>query len=206
MRIVCISDTHMFHDKLVIPDGDVLVHAGDLCGHGTVAEVQRFDTFLATLPHRHKVVIAGNHDWCFQREPEAARAALAHATYLQDSGVVIDGLRFWGAPWQPEFLSWAFNLPLGPKLQEKWDLIPADTDVLVTHGPPFGVGDRCFDGREVGCPDLLAVIDRIGPKLHVAGHIHEGYGERRRGPTLCVNASSCDLRYRPVQPPIVVDL
>lgn len=206
MRIVCISDTHMTHDKLVIPDGDVLVHAGDLCGHGTVAEVERFDTFLATLPHRHKVVIAGNHDWCFERAPIEARAALVHATYLQDSGVELDGIRFWGSPWQPEFLSWAFNLPRGAKLREKWDLIPEGTDVLVTHGPPFGIGDRCFDGREVGCPELLAAIDRIGPRLHVSGHIHEGYGERRRGQTLCINASSCDLRYRPVQPPIVVDL
>jgi len=206
VRIVAISDTHMMHESLHIPDGDVLVHAGDFCGHGVVAEVVRFDAFLATLPHRHKVVIAGNHDWCFEREPAAARAALAHATYLQDEGVELDGVRFWGSPWQPEFLSWAFNLPLGAPLRAKWALIPPATDVLVTHGPPRGLGDRCFDGRQVGCPDLLAAIDRIMPRLHISGHIHEGYGTTHRGPTRCVNASSCDVRYRPIQPPIVIDL
>lgn len=206
MRIVAISDTHTMHDRLTIPDGDVLVHAGDLCGNGTVLEVERFDKFLSRLPHTHKVVIAGNHDWCFARDPVIARAALVHGTYLEDSGVELDGVRFWGSPWQPEFMQWAFNLPLGEALRAKWALIPDGTDVLITHGPPRGYGDRCFDGREVGCPDLLAAIDRLQPAAHICGHIHEGYGVRARGRTQCVNASSCDLRYRPIQAPIIIDL
>jgi len=206
MRLVCISDTHMRHEALDLPDGDVLIHAGDLCGHGTVAEVVRFDAWLARQPHPHKVVVAGNHDWCFERSPTEARAALRHGLYLEDAGATIEGVRFWGSPWQPEFMSWAFNLPRGAPLAEKWARIPADTDVVITHGPPFGYGDTCFDGRRVGCEELLRALERIRPAVHVAGHIHEGYGVRRLGPTTVVNASSCDLRYRPLQPPIVVDL
>ncbi|MCB9733701.1 MAG: metallophosphatase domain-containing protein [Deltaproteobacteria bacterium] len=207
MRVVCISDTHLRHGALTVPDGDVLVHAGDLLGHGLVDEVEEVDLWLAALPHRHKIVIAGNHDWCFEKAPAEAEAALRSATYLRDAGVVIDGVRFWGSPWQPEFLAWAFNLPRGEPLAERWRLIPDDTDVLVTHGPPSGHGDRCFDGRRVGCEALLAAVrDRVRPRLHVFGHIHEGYGVTREGGTTFVNASACDLDYRPVQPPIVIDL
>ncbi len=206
MRIVAISDTHMRHDGLQIPDGDVLVHAGDLCSRGLVDEVERFDAFLATLPHRHKIVIAGNHDWCFERAPGEARAALRHATYLQDEGIVIDGVRFWGSPWQPAFMNWAFNLQRGPELAARWALIPPETDVLITHGPPFGHGDRCFDGRQVGCVDLLNTIDRIQPRVHIFGHIHEGHGASQHGRTRLFNVSTCNFRYAPSQPPVVIDL
>ena len=206
MRIVCISDTHMFHDALDLPEGDVLVHAGDLCGYGTLEEVAAFDAWLATLPHAHRIVIAGNHDWPFQRTPEEARATLRHAIYLQDSGVEIEGVRFWGSPWQPEFLDWAFNLPRGAPLVEKWALIPEGTDVVITHGPPFGYGDLCDNGQRVGCEDLLAALERVGACLHVSGHIHEGHGARCVGGLLLVNASICTSRYRPENPPVVVNL
>jgi predicted phosphodiesterase len=218
MRIVCLSDTHSFHWDLAVPDGDVLVHAGDMTLQGTRAELERFAEWFVPLPHRHKVVIAGNHDWLFQREPELARRCLGDVGYLQDSGLAIGGLRFWGSPWQPWFLSWAFNLPRGRPLREKWSQIPEGTDVLITHGPPFGIHDRVAkvfprvvsavigQGEHVGCRDLLAAVTRLAPRLHVFGHIHEGYGSTRRGETLHVNASICDARYRPANPPHVVDL
>ena len=101
MRLVCISDTHNRHGALDVPEGDVLLHAGDLTAQGTREEIEAFGAWLAARPHPHKVVIAGNHDWLFQREPQAAVEALGTATYLQDSGVTIGGLRFWGSPWQP---------------------------------------------------------------------------------------------------------
>lgn len=206
MRIVCLSDTHDLHGDLAVPDGDLLLHAGDATMSGTPQQIEAFDDWLARQPHRHKVVIAGNHDWGFQRTPARARALLRHATYLEDSLAEVDGLRIWGSPWQPWFYDWAFNLERGPQIAAKWALIPDGIDVLVTHGPPLGILDRTSRGEAVGCADLLAAIDRVRPRLHVFGHIHEAYGRLERDGCLFVNASNCSERYRPVQPPIVVDL
>ena len=205
MRIVCISDTHGRHDRLAVPDGDILVHAGDLSVRGEREEIESFDRWLGTLPHPHKVLIAGNHDFAFQDVP-GARTWITNALYLQDEAAVVAGLRFYGSPWQPRFFDWAFNLSRGAELRAVWDMIPAGIDVLVTHGPPAGFLDETDDGRQVGCADLLEAVQRVQPRLHVFGHIHEAYGERTEGRTVFVNACSCDLRYRPVQPPIVVEL
>ena len=206
MRIVAISDTHMRHEHVVVPDGDVLIHAGDFTRRGALEDVKAFDGWLATLPHRHKIVIAGNHDWCFQIAPEQARGCLTHATYLEDSGAVIEGVRFWGSPWQPWFLDWAFNLPRGPQLAEKWALVPAETEVLVTHGPPRGFGDLTRNGEEVGCEDLLERIRALQPRLHICGHIHEGSGVRTDGGVRYVNASVLDADYAVRHPARVLDL
>lgn len=206
MRLVCISDTHAFHHKLAVPDGDVLVHAGDLTDWGDLGDVEALDQWIRKLPHRHKLVIAGNHDFAFERKPKEARALLKSCTYLEDSGVTVNGVRFWGSPWQPRFCDLAFNLDRGPAIRAKWDLIPAGTDVLVTHGPPLGHGDTTSRGEPAGCRDLLEVVGKIRPKLHVFGHIHEGYGTTRDTHTTFVNAASCDLNYRPVNAPVVFDL
>lgn len=218
MRLVCLSDTHGLHGRLSVPDGDVLVHAGDASMQGSEDELRRFGDWLRGLPHRRKVLVAGNHDWLCQREPGRAAELFEGLDYLLDAGLEIDGLRFWGSPWQPWFLNWAFNLPRGEALREKWDLVPPDTDVLVTHGPPRGLLDEVEtlasrvlnalsapDGH-VGCEELRERVEALAPRVHVFGHIHEGYGQRRVGGTLFVNASNCDRRYRPVNAPIVVDL
>lgn len=186
---------------------------------GREHEVRDFAEWLAGLPHEHKVVIAGNHDWLFERTPAFGRELLAGAIYLLDEATEIAGIRIWGSPWQPWFHDWAFNLPRGDALRAKWDLIPADTDVLITHGPPFGhldgaarsVGDWFGDGdvvdvEHVGCEELRAALDRVRPRVHVFGHIHEAYGQDSLDGTLLVNASNCDADYAPVNPPIVVDL
>jgi predicted phosphodiesterase len=206
MRLVLISDTHQRHDDLVVPDGDVLVHAGDFSRRGKEGEVVRFDAWLGVQPHRHKLVIAGNHDFLFEQEPARARALLTHATYLEDSGVTIDGAKFWGSPWQPRFFDWAFNLDRGAPLRAKWDLIPAGTDVLIVHGPPRDVLDRTWRDERVGCDDLLLALKRVRPKLFVCGHIHEAYGEMQVDGIRCINASCCDERERPFHAPVVVDL
>jgi hypothetical protein len=151
------------------------------------------------------VVIAGNHDFAFERTPEA-RTWISRATYLQDEEVTVAGLRIWGSPWQPRFFDWAFNLDRGEPLRQVWSQIPAGIDVLVTHGPPRGILDRTARGEPVGCDDLLAAVGRVRPRLHVFGHIHEAYGKVARDGVTFVNASSCDLGYAPVQAPIVVDL
>lgn len=210
MKLVCISDTHSLHHQMpAIPDGDVLIHAGDSLGQGTLENISNLNTWLGTLPHRHKIVIAGNHDWAFQETPERARAALSNAVYLEDSGIEIEGVRFWGSPWTPVFLDWAFMLERGQPLRERWQQIPDDTDVLITHGPSKGFGDAVNIGSRslnTGCQELLARIDQLALKAHVFGHIHEGHGLYRRGDTQLINASTCTLRYQPTNPPIVVHL
>lgn len=205
MKVVFLSDTHGLHRDLEVPFGDVLIVAGDLTKRGELRELEDVDDWLATLDHPHKIVIAGNHDFCFERTPGAARSRVKHAVYLEDSLCVVDGVRIWGSPWQPWFHDWAFNLRRGAALREKWDLIPVDVDVLVTHGPPYGIGDLCYDGRRVGCEDLLTRVRELQPRVHCFGHIHEAYGVNVEGETTFINASTCDLDYRPINPPVVFD-
>jgi Icc-related predicted phosphoesterase len=206
LTLVLISDTHGHHRAVKIPNGDVLVHAGDLTMDGDLDDVVDFNNFLGALPHRHKIVVAGNHDFCFERHRESAEAALTNAVYLEDSEVTIEGVRFYGSPWQPWFFDWAFNRRRGPDIQAKWELIPPGIDVLITHGPPAGHGDKLDSGERVGCADLLAAMDRVRPRLHVFGHIHEGVGVTSNGPTTFINASICDPAYRPSNPPTVYHL
>ena len=210
MRLVCISDTHSLHWQMpAIPDGDVLIHAGDSLGQGTLDNIDDLNSWLGTLPHRHKLVIAGNHDWAFQHAPALARDSLSNAIYLEDSGVEIEGIRFWGSPWTPTFMDWAFMLDRGQPLHKKWQQIPESTDVLITHGPPRGIGDLVAMGfrcQNVGCVNLLDRIQQLSLTAHVFGHIHEGYGEYSHGNTRLINASICTGRYEPTNPPIVLDL
>lgn len=197
MKFVALSDTHNLHDYTHIPKGDVLLFGGDMCGHGTLDEVTRFGEFLAKLPFAHKIVIAGNHDWPFQREPDKARAALGDVTYLEDEECIIDGIKIYGSPWQPEFCNWAFNLSRGEPLKQVWSKIPDDTNVLITHGPPYDILDRCHDGRRVGCSDLRQRIGQLPSlKAHLFGHIHESYGRHIEGECQYLNGSICDLYQR----------
>ena len=205
VRLVLISDTHSLHDAVDVPDGDVLVHAGDSTRRGRPEEIRAFDAWLGTLPHPYKVVISGNHDFAFERDPQA-RTWIRNATYLQDEGIGIEGLRFWGSPWQPRFFDWAFNLDRGAPLAEKWALVPDDVDVLITHGPPMGILDRIYRGEHVGCEALLEAVIARRPRLHVFGHIHEAYGAFERDGTTFVNASTCTLTMQPTNPPVVIDL
>lgn len=204
MRLILVSDTHCRH-RFEVPEGDILLHAGGLTGHGSLSDVRRVNRWLEGLPHRHKVVIAGNHDFCFEREPEAARAEITAAHYLQDEALELEGIKIYGSPWQPRFCDWAFNLDRGPALARVWARIPEDTDVLITHGPPAGQGDRTFDGRGVGCADLAERLSIVRPRLHLFGHIHEAFGVTRDEHTTYVNASICDLHYQSVREPVVLD-
>jgi calcineurin-like phosphoesterase family protein len=206
VRVVAVADTHGMHEQPYIPDGDIFIHAGDFTARGSFEDVDSFDRFLATLPHRHKIVIAGNHDLCFEAEPARARSRLTHATYLEDQAATVAGLHIWGSPWQPWFYDWAFNLPRGRALREKWDLIPDETDILLTHGPPMGWLDVTVAGQHAGCEELTEAVLLVKPRLHVFGHIHEGAGVIEEGPTIMVNASICTARYQPINSAVVIDL
>ena len=224
MRIVLVSDTHGLHDLIQIPEGDIFIHAGDFSSSGKVEEVAAAAKWLASLPHKHKIAIAGNHDLLFERSPSLAVGLLWNAgvTYLQDSGISIEGLSIYGSPWQPKFMNWAFNVPRG-SLARYWDQIPSGLDILVTHGPPYGILDQsippgkrraapwedeeAFAGSgHVGCEELLAAVERTRPRVHVFGHIHRGYGASRKEHTAFYNASLCNEAYEPINKPWVIDL
>ncbi len=206
MKLVIVSDTHGMHQEVNIPSGDVFIHAGDFTENGTVEEVEQFNQFLGCLKHTYKIVISGNHEYCFEKEPKQSQQLLSNCIYLQDRGIVIEGVKFYGSPWQPWFFNWAFNLERGDEIRKKWELIDKDTDVLITHGPPAGYGDRVDSGERVGCEDLIDFVERIKPKYHIFGHIHEDYGISHSSHTTFINASSCDSEYDPVNVPIVLEI
>lgn len=232
IRFVCISDTHgkIEGSKLHMPPGDVLLHAGDFTQKGHMNEIQKFNSYLGALPYKVKVVIAGNHDLTFddniteaslrtfgvqkstvesylsERGLKSVKQMLTSAIYLEDSLVTVCGIKIYGAPWQPVFCDWGFNLNRGEDILKKWQTIPADLDILMTHGPPVGHGDLTGGNNNVGCVELLNTVQkRVKPKFHVFGHIHEGYGVTSDGYTTFINASTCTRRYLPTNAPIVFD-
>lgn len=132
-------------------------------------------------------------------------------SYLLDDSDTIDELKIWGSPWTPEFYDWHFMKKRGEELREVWRKIPEDTDILVTHGPPFGILDKNAMGEPCGCEELAKAVERIKPKLHVFGHIHGGYGRMERtwadgSKTIFVNAAHMDEDYEPENEPIRVIL
>lgn len=207
MKLVLISDTHGRHRQFSTPPGDVLIHAGDIMTNGyRKEEIVDFNDWLGEQPQAKKVVIAGNHDRLFE-STTSAQGVLTNAIYLENSGVTIAGLKFWGSPASPEFCNWAFNYKRGEDIDRIWRMIPDDTDVLITHGPPSGIQDWVKPGRpNLGCGNLRAATLRVKPKLHVFGHIHGGYGEYNDGTTRFVNASLVNEAYMPVNKPIVVEI
>jgi predicted phosphodiesterase len=203
MKITCISDTHNQHNNIpskYLTGGDCIIHSGDVSGRGTHAEIEEFLAWYNELPYTHKILIAGNHDFFFERASESIIKATLdkypNITYLNDSGVEIEGLKIWGSPVQPWFYDWAFNRR-GTDICEHWDKIPLDTDILITHGPAKGYLDLTLHGDVTGCPYLLEKISELtNLKLFVHGHIHEAYG-RVDFPDggVFLNASVLNARY-----------
>lgn len=206
MRIVCISDTHNKHNYIDVPDGDILIHAGDFSSYGKLNEITSFNEWLGSLNHKHKVIIAGNHDLLFEDDPNLATSLITNAIYLQDSSIKIEGLNFWGSPVSPRFYDWAFNKNRGEEIKAYWNLIPKNTDILITHCPPYDILDRTFLEENVGCVDLAKKILEIKPKLSVFGHIHQSYGKIEKNGITYVNASMLNEAYKPVNKAIVIDL
>lgn len=210
MRIVCISDTHSKH-QLSLPDGDMVIHAGDISRTGSSEDVVKFLVWFRQLPYKHKVFIAGNHDFLFERYPHKALELVnAHGdgiVYLEQSYKVIDGIKIYGSPYTPAFFNWAFQL-YGDDGLKLWQNIPLDTNILITHGPPRGILDRTDRGDVVGCPDLANRIPYLTDlKLHIFGHIHEASGVFHSGKTWFCNASVLDSGYNYYdRQPFVIEL
>lgn len=203
MRLVVISDTHGLHGRVDgLPDGDVLIHAGDFMNSGyDVQDIFSFNRWLGEQPFKHRVVCAGNHDRYFEAAPQQARALLINAIYLENSAVTINNVKFWGSPYTPEFLNWAFMYPRGSSARRYWELIPDNPDVLITHGPPFGILDQTAPGEaHLGCEELRNVVEVKKPRVHLFGHIHGGAGTFENGHTRFVNAAYLNERYKPLAP------
>jgi Icc-related predicted phosphoesterase len=208
MKILCISDTHCKQNRLTIPECDVLIISGDVCSSGEIWQFENFVKWLKKYESAFKkaFLIAGNHDWCLMKQKTLAIEVLKSTfndkvEYLEDSEFIFEGIKFYGSPWQPTFFNWAFNLDRGEKIQAVWNNIPADTQVLITHGPPFGIGDM-VNNNHVGCIDLLNKVRELKDLfLHVFGHIHDGNGhyisDALPNVNFC-NASICDESYNPV--------
>lgn len=209
-RFVLISDTHGLHRSIHdMPDGDVLIHAGDISNLGQPRELFEFNNWLGEIKHKYsKIYITpGNHDLTFESHAAFACSLITNARVLMDNMVEYNGINLYFSPYQPTFCDWAFNLERGQPLKDKWDKIPDNVDILVTHGPPYNILDKTSAGEIVGCEELAKALEtRLRPKVHVFGHIHEGYGQMQRKDTLYVNASICTERYEPINEPIVVDL
>ncbi len=209
MKLVCISDTHGDHANVQLPDGDVLVHAGDITAHGIEQDLEEFLQWFSEMPHKHKMFIAGNHDRFLERSAHAARqyAEDYGVTWLNDSGITIDGVNFWGSPITLRFHDWSFMRDPGDDIARHWSLIPKNTDVLITHGPPFGILDHVkrLDGSEeqTGCPQLLETVLVTQPKVHIFGHIHEEYGVIKREGVEFLNVSTMNQSYRISNDPVV---
>ena len=232
MIIDCISDLHGNEPKL--PGGDILIIAGDMTARDAVVDWFDFFSWVKTTPYKHRILIAGNHDGAMEDGPDFM-GKIAEFHYLQDDGVEIDGIKFWGSPWTKSFegmnprcraftlehdeageeledTKWGPRLLPRQSLAEKWALIPDDTDVLITHSPPFGVLDMVDDQEHcgnfhAGSKSLMGAIYEKKPKLHIFGHIHEGYGidadiwsHDNNSATVYINASHVNEYYKPTNP------
>lgn len=194
MRLVITSDTHELHDRLVspMPPGDVFIHCGDFTNYGDRVKVLDFIDWLRLQPYKHKVVIAGNHDkFCAKTDYALLKEMFlaAGATYLMDDMVEIEGKRFYGTPWTPQFGNWSFMAGVEER-KIYYNRIPENLDVLITHGPSYDVLDETALGAMAGCPILGKIVQERKPRIHCFGHIHECGGLKKRvGDTICINAA-----------------
>lgn len=215
MIITLISDTHNRHNQLKLPGGDILIHAGDFTSRGYMHEIDNFCKWFSKQDnYENKIFIAGNHDFGFQDSPNKAMEIVSkypNIIYLQDDFVYVgehpNFIKIYGSPWQPEFYNWAFNLPRnGWEIEQKWNDIPADIDILITHGPSFGYLDKVIGRKDnLGCELLNNRIKAINPKIHVCGHIHSAYGYIKDENTHYFNASVLNEGYVYTQPPITIE-
>ena len=222
MKLVAISDTHNFHNKITIPSGDVIIHAGDATGRGQEWEIKEFIQWYSNLDFQHKIFIPGNHEVVLEYNYKEWSRWFRDAgiTILNDESTTIDGVsnhdwkeynfKVYGSPITPNFGRWAYMRARGFEINQHWMKIPEDTDILVTHGPPHGILDEVerFNGYtdHCGCEMLLARVAQVNPKLHVFGHIHEGAGAVVQNGIEYINASQLDGQYRLVHQPIIRNL
>jgi predicted phosphodiesterase len=215
MKIVAISDAHGKWGKLKIPECDLLISAGDYSFRGERHMVKDFHKWLNDQDAGYIISVQGNHEvqvqHNFQEMKELAESVCPGLHFIEEGLIDIEGVKIWCSAWQPWFHDWAYNAHRGADIKRHWDLIPDDTDVLVTHGPPYGILDELVKidgtpkGQFVGCQDLMDAVKRTKPDIHIFGHIHCGYGEKHVDGTSFYNAAVCDEMYCATNSPHVID-
>ena len=230
IRFVFISDTHEAPEwENNVPNGDVLIHCGDFTMLGGMKETKDFVSKFEKQPHKIKIVVAGNHEMTFDTEKFKMKRQVigerfrflrkvddvkvkevvtlnTNLIYLENVSIDVLGYKIYGSPVQPHFYDWAFNVRR-ERIAEVWKQIPADTEILITHGPPLGFGDLTEENEHRGCADLLDHIrNRIKPKIHAFGHIHHSYGVWKDENTIYVNAAICDINYNAMRMGVAIDL
>jgi len=204
VRIALISDTHGFHDEITIPACDILIHSGDYSGYGDMRELIAFNQWLGTLDQCENIVVVdGNHDIFAYKSHSTARALLTNAIYLRDEMTTINGLKIWGSPWSRTYGNWAY-MTEEAELLKKYNRIPENIDILVSHTPVYGILDHVPGFGSAGSVALRdEVKDRIKPRLLVCGHLHDDGGKQKTvDGTIYVNAAICDEDYIPSRSPI----
>ena len=196
MKLVLLSDTHNTQPN--VPNGDVLIHCGDLSNMGTFVELRDQIEWLDSLPHKNKILIAGNHDYGLEKLPMRDEVLIGTSlTYLENEGTEIEGVKFWGSPINPPFMNWAFQPP-----RFDWRrAIPEDVEVLITHAPPFGILDSNHIFSSIGCPNLLEAVRGLKKlRLHIFGHVHENTGTKLIDGVTFINcALGGRLNTRPIE-------
>lgn len=204
MRLICLADTHNMHREIPVPEGDVLIHAGDCTDAGTRNETEKFLEWFSSQPHKHKILVPGNHDFYFEK-PENLKKIPENIALLNDSALEINKVKFWGSPVTPGLHNWAFSRARGKEIRQHWDLIPLETDILITHTPAFGILDEISSGIKLGCEELAELLPIVQPKYHLFGHIHNAAGSTKRSETKFFNLSILDDRMRIMHSPITID-
>lgn len=215
MKIVAISDVHGKWNKIKIPECDILISAGDYSFRGERHMVEDFHKWLNKQEAGYIISVQGNHElWVeknFQEAKEIAEKVCPAVHFIDEGLIEIEGVKIWCSAIQPFFHNWAWNRQRGAEIKKHWDLIPSDTDVLVTHGPPYGILDEVLridgssSGRFVGCEELLKKVQEVKPDIHIFGHIHSGYGQKHVDGTSFYNASICDEMYMPSNAPHIIE-
>lgn len=218
-KIVCIADTHGLQDQIVsgassflsIPDGDILVHAGDLTLDGSFKSFAKFLAWFSGFPHKHKVFVGGNHDRILDINYDLVKNLVQESgcVYLENTFVKLDGVKIWGSPMTPRFFNWYF-MDDRQNMRKYWKNIPKNLDLLITHGPPYKIMDHTDNDLNpdpnVGCKELLRVVNEVKPRFHVFGHIHGGYGMQKIGKTTFANVSICNENYETVNKPVIIEV
>lgn len=206
MKFVVISDTHGKHRDLKLPEGDAIIHSGDFCHYGSNDDMNDFLKWYKELEFETKILIGGNHDFFAAEQSELFKEKLPkEVIYLNDSGVMIKGIKIWGSPVQPDLVGWAFGKERGKEMKIHWDLIPADTEILITHTPPYGILDKSRSGKSIGCEELSKRLEKLQIKFHVFGHVHASYGEKQNEKTKYINASNINSSRGLVNQPITFE-
>ena len=202
MKIVIISDTHNLTPDL--PEGDILIHAGDFTMKGEIDEVKQFSNWLSSIKDQFRYIILtpGNHDFWFDGNKNDI---YPKTNVFVNRRVIIEGIKFWLSPYSNLFGSWAF-MAEEDRLSKIWKTIPDDTDIVVTHGPPKYILDLTIGTLNVGSQTLLDRVKEVKPKIHIFGHIHEGYGTLEGLDTKFINASITNEFYKAVNKPVVINI